>query len=61
MSTSLDSFTKEELAVLLSLELKKVKKLENWLKHLWDRYGEGFPQNEIENEIDSYIKVMEGR
>jgi len=40
---------------------KKVIQLESWLKYLWDRYGEGFPQNEIENEIDSYIKATEGK
>ena len=40
---------------------EKVAKLEGWLKYLWDRYGEGILQNEIENEIDSYIKAMEAK
>jgi len=49
------------LQIVYAFERKKIKKLEGWLKYLWGRYGEGILQNEIEQEIDSYIETMEGK
>ena len=38
-------------------EQAKVKKLEGWLRYLWSG---GYPIDDIDAEIDSYIKELEG-
>jgi hypothetical protein len=37
---------------------KKVAKLEGWLRYLW---GGGYPIDDIDTEIDSYIKELEAK
>ena len=40
----------------LEAKLEQIEKLEGWLKYLW---GGGYPIDDIDVEIDSYIKELE--
>ena len=62
VSCNLDNL-KSGRYVLYEDHLDEIKKLEGWLRYLWDNWDSGWQRegmsfNDTETEIESYIKAM---